>query len=179
MMTLIPVKMPWRISPNHSGMQLSIGEYQTAYATEVTLQASICIVEPDSNRWEFHAIRIGFGTAVAAKLVPYFAEQYPLDCSLYEGHITAEQSPTVAKLDDFFREMDREWTETGMCPDSGLYKVEKSEWIEQLKLPPLEASHYLLIGREALIEIITGDKIIWNSIRSLYDIDPSEGTRNQ
>lgn len=161
---LIPVRVPWMVDsatpflhvhlsedPNEEPSQVRFVGYFGPFAEEGKAYRIVRIVlEPDS--WLY--------------MRPGRSDTDAIDMSRFD---TSQLSLVGSDAQGYLRSSDEQWQRTGICPDSGMYEVDRSPWLlearsEQASLPSWlpqtgesaqEYKHVILVGHDYYIEVLT------------------------
>src|SRR5262249_52922463 len=142
---LIPIKVPWQVSPSVSRLRLSVAESEEptrVWADVNTLR---------EKGAEAKRIIVSFGRALRARFSPAWSDAEVIR----EGHFDWSAVPKL-DLEDLNKaqsEFQRSWRETGECPDSGFYEVEGSLWASDERARA-SLRHFLIVGNDAFVEVL-------------------------
>lgn len=188
MQRLVPVPVPWQVSPSTPYLRLTMNEAWSEDPTNVTFVAhhglrvpskpaasvgpeSVVVssnpydlINSDGERSETHSVvRITFdGAAHHARMSGYPYEDR-LDPELFEETELLGLSDEM-DVERWGRERDRIWLESGHCPTPNFYRVENSHWLKEFNSTGYE--HYLIRGHDAYAEVVAkGWK--WEEVGSL------------
>ncbi len=163
MQRLVPVEVPWMISPSANDLCLRVDEEGLArislsgwfkYGTS-KLEGTNAEIQPGTYAEVVVEIRVAFYSCLSAAA----RQDTVIDHALYDtSSISPEENETVFEL------MDRNeavWQRTLVCPDPSFYLVSESERVRASSaLRRLNVSHWILVGHDAYIEVV-GGKMRW------------------
>jgi hypothetical protein len=185
---LIPVKVPWQISPSTPFLRLRAAEIEEP--THVSFVAHFGLYDPPAASHDGREVEIVYPPDElfedpGPKEGPYqfvvATFQHGLYVRMYPGHSDAEVIEEAAydrsalscryqrgeNIREWLLRFREEWRRTGVCPDPGMYEVEDSPWLEELD-PGSAYKHYLMLGHDAYVEV-AAEGWSWKSMRVLKD----------
>ena len=142
--TLRNCEVPWSISPSSSGVTLIHEETDVEPLCRVVLGAGRL---NSDGRTDLRRIEIVFELAYFTRTTPHSDYHGPSEYGFdvvdeYQGNQHNEWRK-------------QQWLETGICPDSGFYVADSSDWLESVpKFCKREFKHYLLDGRDGHVELL-------------------------
>ena len=172
---LIPVLVPWYISPAVPVLSITIIEMNSI---TVSFQAGFGPINPYTGgineevrleKNEFASLGYRNALEVRVELTFLFTTDVRINPCISEGRIidydlydTSGLLPALSS--DFNRDTRDEfqmWKATGYCPTPRMYSIEPSAWLESLTeqgyqyhLGERPAKHYMILGEDMWIEIL-------------------------
>ena len=162
------IEVPWQVSPSEAVIGFAGKESEACIrvlgffgpkALEDTRQQLINHYGPDVpddlwNRAGYKSVSINFDSVSAfcmrAPQKPYeLLNENNYDFSGIKLHYNSSIS-----FSEWSAEFDRQWSETGVCPDSRFYEVLDSEWMRKLGIQSPAIRHWILLGHDAYFEMI-------------------------
>ncbi|MEP7285989.1 MAG: hypothetical protein ABI947_09495 [Chloroflexota bacterium] len=165
---LTPVKVPWQISSAVPAVKLTVyaeARVVIEFAAIIWHEAKGAKQSVEDKTYDQFEERIivTFEHAFWVRVHPTISDAEPID---YEKYDTSALGPLHINSKEAYTYLDEyrtKWLTSGICPDSGMYEVEGSDWI-----PSEDAflkdgyKHYLLVGQELYYDIF-GKKWQWSS----------------
>ncbi|MCP4600755.1 MAG: hypothetical protein GY847_09520 [Proteobacteria bacterium] len=178
---LIPVEVPWQVSPSTPCLRLMADEVAENGSAEVQFvahfgledlqcdpaktQREVIVVE-DPGRYSkiqepsldspYRLVRIRFRNGLWARISPSYSDSEVLQEAVYDWRGVSGRY-TGGAAEDWLHVFKKTWLDTSVCPDPGMYVVENSRWlrdIEKQRGPRRELRHYIILGHDAYIEVL-------------------------
>lgn len=183
---LIFVNVPWMISPSTPFLRLSWSEEDSAthvdfvayYETygrqirvpdgdiQVVNAPSEFVARSDNAEVPYRLVRVTFTAVSHLRVLPAISSWQVIDEDDYDWRYAKFTYVEGSSIDDYLQRTAEEWLRSGICPNARMYVVEKSPWIRELGSEYYGASHFLLLGHDAYVEIIA-DKWEWQEGQAL------------
>ena len=142
-------KVPWSISPSASGVTLIHEETDVAPNCRVVLGGGRL---QQDGRTDWRRIELVFELAYFTRTTPHDDSASTSDYGFdvvdgYDGD-----------MELYVQWRQRQWTETGLCPNSGFYIAESSDWLDSIPNRYREScNHYLLDGGDGHVELLASN----------------------
>ncbi len=158
---LIPVKVPWYVSPSTPFLRLTVGEDPGDCPTEVDFLAFCPLEKPsaslgvdakitaagdqfqllDGKDPHDRIVRVTFDLSGCARMYPSHSNVEIIEAASYdwsELKYDYQYSPEhdnwgEEEWDEYNRPEEEEWQQTGICPNPRMYEVENSSWLKELQ----------------------------------------------
>jgi len=161
---LIPVKVPWMVTPSTPFLQLHVSEDPHDKPSEVQFVGHLGPLAQKGKAYQL--IRVILEPGVWLLMRPGHADTEPIDLSQYD---LCELPQRVSDPQEYVRRFRDQWRQTGLCPDPHMYELERSPWLEEARtraerLPPWlekvgtgthEFKHVLISGHDYYVEVLT------------------------
>lgn len=174
---LIPLRVPWMVSPSTPFLRLVAFECDFEEKTHVEFLSydkrldtspptdgkTVEIAAPPGafrasgnlEEGPDRLVRMAFYHCIAARMCPSHSDAEVVEESAYDwSAIPARFSPG----DDIFAYLERNralWLQTGICPNPRAYEVANSPWLKEYGLANGPVwKHYLILGHDAYVEVI-------------------------
>src|SRR5688572_2983082 len=188
MQRLIPLKVPWQVSPSTPFLRLFSAESQPENPTQVVFIAYFGLrsertakqdvgypnASKAANPHELHSksgeesntdslVKIEFQDGMWIRMSPAFSDREVLNPREFDDSLIPYSSPPT-DVGAWLRDFQSLWMKSGNCPDPCAYTIEPSQWAKSQSLTGFE--HLLIQGHNAYIEILArGWK--WEEIKKL------------
>ena len=146
---LEPLPVGWMASPSVPHLQLSAHEDLVASPTVVSLFATFV----DGS---FARVQVEFRDALWVRWSPSHSDLEVVAESDYDWSGVPRLEVGPAYQDSALR-LREQWRASGICPDSRVYEVGNSPWVEGLGHPTaggLAHRHFLVLGHDAYVELL-------------------------
>lgn len=173
MQKLIPLPVPWMVSPSRPGLVVTTGEGDDTLLEFVGLfgaesedspdlpptQVMVTPAEPQlasdvkSGRYQKVSIRFKFAGWVSRNA--QHSDREVVDESLFDWS-DVPGTCHDGDLGAFLRRMQERWQETGIAPNPGFYIVENSTW-RTAEARRWKLRHYLILGDQCSIDLLAQD----------------------
>lgn len=162
---LLPLDVPWRISPSVPCLGVALGNVFGINDGYVTFDAFLGESTSLANKYGTHRqISVALKRVVWMKFYPEFSKDDSERLEAYDWN----QVPEFRDQDGSFRGHSRrfhdQWNSTDICPDPSAYLIENSEALACLGFRD-EFKHYLFIGDDFNLEVIA-DSLTWELLES-------------
>jgi hypothetical protein len=156
---LIPEKVPWQVSPSTPHLSVSASESER----DTIVEANCNLQEADEQR--FVRISMNFGRAQHVRTAPSVSDvevvaEGDYDWSDVQGIDAEDISGSQTR---FFAT----WTDTGICPDPGVYEVRDSEWSKAVGAGT-SVRHFLIVGHDSYVEVLA-EKLTWQMLHEVAE----------
>jgi hypothetical protein len=172
---LCGINVPWAISPSTAFLRLSWAEGVIDGALVEFVAYYKCFhhggsQSPDQiqivntpDRFEsrhdelnvpYRIVRATFEGVSFLRVQPAISDTQVIDDDAFDWTGISGAYQDGESAEEYVRRSTRQWIETGLCPDSGMYVVELSAWLRELGRDGTGEQHYLLVGNETSVEII-------------------------
>lgn len=164
---LIPIEVPWMISPSVSDIHVSIQENgKTQIAVDVCVLSA---KNPLEDELDDKRILIEFSIAQWVRTYPVVNDEsiYTEDFDLSQINLLDSEN-----LEESLAKFRQQWFESGICPDTLFYSVKNSIWEKETGSQFWGCNHYIIIGHDFWLELLAKSySWIWvetkdNSIRT-------------
>lgn len=145
---LIPLVVPWMISPSVSFMKWVAEEDGDAVVEfEIAMLDDRGDGTPPANR-----VRIVFVGGQWLRTFPAASDLESMPPDLYgTDHIPLN---SLYVESDYLARFDAMWRDAGACPDPRAYEVSGSEWLETSGGARFGCRHYVLVGHDGWGEVL-------------------------
>ena len=168
---LIPVQVPWEVSPTSPYLRLRTSESDDDWPTEVTFLGYFGPVAlPD---WEpgqpgtgtstaYQHLRVVFEQGLWSCFSPGIHDADPIDRSRYDEAALPRFRDVGLTLEAYAKATWEQWRTTGLCPDPGMYEVAQSTWMQAIgcakRVHALdyarEYKHFIIEAHDSYVEVI-------------------------
>lgn len=173
---LVPLGVPWLVSPSTPYLRLIASEGKT---TEVTFVAyfgvadekphsdvvftSVEIVENpyfsseqlDDESSASRVVKLEFQQGLWVRMYPAYSDREVVNPYLFAPSSSwSDFNPELDDIDTWLLSFKQEWIRTSICPDPGFYEVKNSFWLQEVKLDESRYKHFLVKGHDAYVEIL-------------------------
>lgn len=178
---LIPLEVPWMVSPSTPFLELQSPQTNKSLSTYVQFVAynkphdtkasgatgrpvSVVDTVPEfqasrlSERGAYQLVRLHFVNAISARVSTSFSDSQVIEELAYDwSHV-----PSAWKGEDIFehlRKADETWAKSGICGNPGVYEVITSDYAEEPLSSVATASkastlkRFLILGHDSFVEI--------------------------
>ena len=143
---LTTCRVPWTISPTTSGVTLIHSESDVEPECTVVLGGGRLV---DADGYDSRRIEIKFLECYYAR-VGHHRDTETVEAIGYE--IADSYSGDMNNYIDWLNKI---WSETGNCPDSGFYFAQQSDWLSSLpSYFQQNFRHYVIDGRDGYVELV-------------------------
>lgn len=169
---LVPVKVPWQVSPSTPNLQLAALE--SSSFCEVKLVAYFALGEEKIGMLDnvpsdfFQCLKLTFEGEIWIKMSPAYEDINVIDESIYDWSAVTFRYTPRQDPERWIQQFRNEWRRTFLCPNPRMYEVEWSSWLEETGIENHESKHYLILGHDAYIEILA-ETWKWESEKVLED----------
>jgi hypothetical protein len=172
---LCGISVPWAISPSTAFLRLSWAEgtvdaalvefvayYKCLHRGVFPSRDQVQVVNApgpfelrhDDLSVPYRVVRVAFECVSFLRVLPAISDTQVIDESSFDWSGIAGAYQDGENAEDYVRRSTRQWIETGICPDSGMYVLESSTWLRELGRDATGEKHFLLVGSEASVEVI-------------------------
>lgn len=177
--TLIPLQVPWMVSPSTPFLRLVCSESSSqgdAYVEFVTFnrgfseklnsppsRSSIQVVQPPGAFQPTNAIlqtpcrlaRMVLKRCLAARMYPSYSDEEVIEESAYDWSQVPGSWKPGEDIATFLERHRVFWDTTGVCPNPNLYEIASSPWLIAMNKHNNPAwKHLLVLGHDAYVEAI-------------------------
>ncbi len=191
---LVPVEVPWQISPSTPFLRLISSEVVENGATQVQFVAHFGLEDSQGDASELHRsvvvvadpgdlhdqsqspiqspyrrVRILFERGLWSRMCPAYSDSEVVKESKYDWSAVVGRYKSGEDPPTWLRRFKVTWLDTSICPDPGMYEVENSPWlreIESVEGSKEELRHYLFLGHDAYVEVLA-EGWTWKAERDL------------
>lgn len=171
--TLLPLSVPWMVAT--SAPNVRIHASPDGKPTSVTFVAYFKLADdgrytpgspvdsknvPDfkvldqEDHHPYHLVRINFDDGLAYRTHPAISDGEVIRESDYDwSMVPGALLPGEDALDNV-RRARQFWIDHQLSPNPGIYIVDKSPWLDELKLGDSSLKHFLILGQDEYIETI-------------------------
>ncbi len=175
---LMPIQVPWMVSPSTPFLRLvatecsSQGEthvdfvaYYHCEDVSVSSSSGVLVVQPpstfqlanSSQKGPYRLLRFVFKSGIWSRMCPSHSDKEVIDESLFDwSQVTGSWTPGEDILKHLQQTRDS-WQQSGICPDPSIYEVELSPWLDETGAAQdryRKWRHYLILGHDSYIEVI-------------------------
>jgi hypothetical protein len=146
---LVPLKLPWMISPSVSDLRVQIVENGDA-----TISAEVAVLpqtDPLANALADSRVLLIFSSGQWVRTEPSFGDIEVIPPGMFERTLRFN---TSHDFHDQIREFRQDWLSSGICPISNIYSVENSLWIREQNAARFGCQHYVIEGHDMWVELI-------------------------
>lgn len=190
MQRLIPLEVPWQVSPSTPFLRLLAEESGSGHPTQITFVGHFGLrsggtTDPDvgfatslkasspyglSSQAEpcsktHSVVRIEFEAGMWVRMSPAYSDRVVIDPHEFDDSFLP-YSGLTADVETWLRNFHSHWLKSGNCPDPGAYFVESSQWAAHHSRSGFR--HFLIKGHDAYIEVLARDWK-WEEIQKLPD----------
>jgi hypothetical protein len=177
---LIPMKVPWMVSPSTPFLRLFASEQSSQESTYVefvayykceethssdALTSGVNVVKQPASfqkgntgeRGPYRLIRIVFENGLWARLSPAHSDKEVVEDCLFDWSAVRGRWSQGEDIYEFMNRTREEWVRSGICPDPNIYEVEGSHWLDETRAANdrhKKWRHYVIQGHDAYAEII-------------------------
>jgi len=181
---LLNINVPWSISQSCAFLRLNWEESQSSVNIDFVAYFKQCdssIAEPggifqispepgssvqissepksfiqshDHIQCTFRMVRLVFTNIAFVRIRPSYSEHHVIDEAKYDWRGVPGAYMENEDPEDFLKRTTQLWMDTGVCPDSQVYKVENSSLLKQIEGVENSDSHFLVLGNESSIDIV-------------------------
>lgn len=176
MQRLIPLKVPWQVSPSTPFLRLFAGELSSTHPTQVVFVAHFglregrsdqqklgffdaeCAVDPlrlaiasEKESRVYSLVRMEFKGGVGCRMSPAFSDREVLNAKEFDPSLVP-YSNGITNIGGWLSDFQSLWLKSGNCPDPCVYTIESSDWLQTIGLEGLE--HFVIKGHDAYIEVL-------------------------
>lgn len=142
---LIPMSVPWQVSPSVSRLRLSVSESEEP--TRVWANANFL----EKGGAHSKRIVVSFGRALHARFSPSWSDVEVIPETDFDWSGVPELD--VEDLGSPQSAFERKWIAANECPDSGFYEVLDSSWISDVN-GRVSLRHFLIVGHDAFVQVL-------------------------
>ena len=174
MEVLVPVSVPWAISPSVPYLRLnSTAEGRPFAATFIGFfkcepslrhEGRVVISDPgpfvqaETAKGSSHRlVQVVFNDGLQSRRRPAFSEHEILAEALYDWSLIPSGIRDEETAEESVARVSGMWLSTGICPDPSMYEVRGSKWLAELQLAEGEWRHYILLGHDDYVEVVARD----------------------
>jgi len=177
---LLPIGVPWQIIPSASFLKLLAYESPSDGPTQVSFVAHFGLFEQrrsntstlgsesvekavspheaaELERWDdaaaYQLVRVSFERGLWIRMFPGFGDGEVLDPAVFDSSALPFQDLSPQNLEEMRRAFWQQWIASGACPDPRMYEVERSVWLDELRLSAKGYRHVVICGHDAFIEV--------------------------
>lgn len=175
---LLPVTVPWQISPSVPYLQLQegadgkpssatfIGHFKEGndQLAEVGSPLPKRIGAPSAFSPEgartpgrFQMVRVNFLGAQASRVCNAVSDVEVISESDFDWSAVPSGLLPGEKVSDNVKRISDQWHSTGICPDPGMYEVKDSTWLRELGMDQKSSRHFILAGHDDYLEVVADD----------------------
>lgn len=172
---LLPVVVPWQVSPSTPFLRLRASEADEP--TSVTFMANfpapqsageagglgldrVQVVGPpaefgavqEAEDSYFRSVKVTFQRGLWARFMPSYADHEVVEEAAYDW--SALPPLMLENFEEENRRFHAVWLESGVCPDPGFYVVSGSRWLQETANTGSCFKHYIIPGHDAYVEVI-------------------------
>lgn len=107
----------------------------------------------DQEKSPYRLVRVAFENSTFVRIQPSHSDREVINESAYDWSGVPGKFHDSESIEEFLSRTNRLWSETGICPDSGMYKVEDPNFNKAFDLNETDL-HYFLLGYDSYIEIV-------------------------
>lgn len=144
------IAVPWMVSPSVPEMRVSVVESGHA---RVALDVAVFPDRPDEalvNR----GVEIHFEHGQWVRTHSAASDADPLPPDLFDRSAIGPRGPTQ-DVDDWLRRFRAEWRRNVNCPDPHFYEVLASTWIVEEGAQRFGCRHFVLVGHDMWVEVLS------------------------
>jgi hypothetical protein len=173
--TLVPVQVPWMVSPSVPHVRLIAPESQSDGSAAITFIAHFGLehLKPEPKdevptkvfspydamtklgppEGPFQLIRIRLISHIASRMLPGLSDSEVIAPDRYDmtaipcGYLPGQG------VKEWLRQFQDSWRRQGRCPDPRMYEIKDSLWREELGASG-DFKHVLILGHDAYVEAI-------------------------
>jgi len=153
---LLPMKVPWQISPSVSDLQLRVSE--TAGA--ISILANVNFFHDDKA--DTKRLELSFNRSLHARFSPSWSDSEVIREDDFDWALVPAIDPS--SIEESQRDFFSAWSTSGVCPDCGMYQILDSPWGDEIK-GERALRHYLVTGHDGFIEVLA-DNFEWNIVQN-------------
>lgn len=177
---LLPVQVPWQVSPSTPFLRLIISEDGS---TQVKLVAhfgpqevaetprrlgfsrALMVSTPERGDLDlspkeapFQLLVLTFKTGLWVRWSPSYADSQVVEEAAYDWSALACRFHAGEDPAEWLRRFREMWKSTSICPNPGIYTVVGSTWLQEMGEDGSAVyRHYLILGHDAYVEVIAED----------------------
>jgi hypothetical protein len=170
---LVPVQVPWMISPSvpylcfgaqETGRPLTatfIGFFKCEAAGRPPAPGIRKVGDPGpfipsehAKGAEYRLVQVEFEQAFASRRSPSFSDTQVVEEGAYDWSLVPNMPLPGEAIKDFLVRVEKIWLSTGQTPDPGMYEVRRSRQLQSAGLPEGEWHHYLMLGHDEYLEVV-------------------------
>lgn len=172
---LVPLEVPWQISPSTSFLRLHASECPQDDPVRIVFIAYLGLennrmlpqskeqvaqrvpptTEAISSGAGYCEVRVTFDTGLWCRMSPACSDSETIRENAYDWSQVKCTWDGEQDIDEWLYAFKKLWRETGMCPDPRIYQVEDSEWLRSIgSCLGTEWKHYLVVGHDNYVEVI-------------------------
>jgi hypothetical protein len=149
MQNLLPIEVPWCISPSISHLTI----YGEEDGNTVICANTYSVL--DKNNFEDERVRLTFKSCSFIRTYPTFGDDLKT-----HGYISSFEEIVRNNPELYLKEFREKWIETSFCPDSGVYEVENSLWLIQVHGNKWNLKHFIIQGHDSWVELLA-EEVKW------------------
>lgn len=177
---LLPLEVPWMVSPSTPFLELHTFEMGGASSTFVQLVAhnkpldlgrtdtttksfSVASEPPafqnaqEGERGAYQLIRLRFTDATEARMASSFTDSQVIDESHFDWSLVSGRKGNNEDIFAFFKRIDESWIRSGICPNPRVYEVLPCESdYERMssQVPTISPKRrFLVLGHDSYVEV--------------------------
>jgi hypothetical protein len=172
---LIPVLVPWKVSPSTPFLRLRVSEADEPTTVTFMANFSTPLIAQDAVEVGFHRVQVVGPTAESGAVQETETSCWGIVKVVFRRGLWARFTPShsdrevvkessydwsalpAVKLESFGEErrrLDSIWRESGLCPDPRFYVVSGSRWLQETTRAGSSFKHYMVLGHDAYVEVI-------------------------
>lgn len=173
---LIPLEVPWEISPSVSFLRLYASECPMDKPTLAKFIANFYLEAPlvsrllpsDSipeivtastvkNSAGCGEFQVAFDRGIWCRITPSHSDSQVVNEAAYDWSRVPGRWDGNQDVDEWKNNFHLLWQRSGLCPDPRCYKVDNSIWLRETGAGEdrlVKWNHYLLMGHDACVEVI-------------------------
>ena len=176
---LIPLRVPWMVSPSTPFLRLFASEQPSQEKTYVefvayykceenpSVQSSttgVHVVRPpaifqadNTGHGPYRLLRVEFESGLWVKLSPAHSDKEVVEDARFDWSGVPGRWSHGEDIYEFLERSKEEWLRSGICPDPNIYEVEESQWLDETEARHdghKQWKHFLVLGHDAYAEVI-------------------------
>lgn len=172
---LVPVAVPWEVSPSVPCLQLQVSEedgqaavrfmanFPSPQALGEAVSCSLDTIQVAYPTAELGAVRPVEGSGPRIVMVTFERSRWMRFSPAWGDHEVVKESDydwsvlpslTIENFEEQRRQFHATWLESGICPDPRFYAVLGSRWLQEKFELGSSCTHYIVLGHDAYVEVI-------------------------
>lgn len=186
MKKLLPMPVPWMISPSKPNLKLIVTEDEKAQVQFVGFfgfEKNIEVDEKDKDQillfdnvgiypnikfGRYQMISMNFSNIGWIKRTPQYSEREVVDETIFDWSDVGGRKLAQEDIAAWRNKFMQTWSAERVCPNPSFYLVENSDWISQSEMKKWGLKHYLILGESSSIEILA-QAYDWDSKGSMIE----------
>lgn len=175
---LVPVRVPWMVSPSVPYLRLASSESQSDIESAISFIAHFGLEHPQEESTDvpprkiaspyhpksdrgaptgpYQLVRVRLHGHIAGRMLPGFSDREVVNPALYDRSLIPCPYTIGQCIDEWLHQFQHLWMKQRLCPDPLMYEVKESSWCSELGLTR-DWKHILVLGHDSYVEVIAKD----------------------